>query len=142
MYRDVPHHADWLMENDLRNADLNRANLSGANLFGANLSGAELNRANLSAADLQRANLSGAWVFDANLSGANLTAILTGAHLRGSARSGPKPARLSRPSRRYKGLARSRRANWKHGHFSREAKAERSRLRAAILALRDLCDSI
>jgi hypothetical protein len=40
------------------------------------------------------------------------------------------------------GLARSRRANWKHGHFSREAKAERSRLRAAILVLRDLCDSI
>jgi hypothetical protein len=40
------------------------------------------------------------------------------------------------------GLARSRRANWKHGHFSREAKAEQSRLRAALLALRDLCDSI
>ena len=40
------------------------------------------------------------------------------------------------------GLKRSRRANWKHGHFSREAKAERSRLRAALLALRDLCDSI
>jgi hypothetical protein len=40
------------------------------------------------------------------------------------------------------GLERSRRANWKHGHFSREAKAERSRLRAAILALRDLRDSI
>jgi hypothetical protein len=36
------------------------------------------------------------------------------------------------------GLERSRRANWKHGHFSREAKAERSRLRAAILALRYL----
>jgi hypothetical protein len=34
-----------------------------------------------------------------------------------------------------KGLERSRRANWKHGHFSREAKAERSRLRAAILAI-------
>jgi hypothetical protein len=40
------------------------------------------------------------------------------------------------------GLERSRRANWKHGHFSREAKAERLRLRAAIVALRDLCDSI
>src|SRR4029077_12423298 len=40
------------------------------------------------------------------------------------------------------GLERSRRANWKHGHFSLEAKAERLRLRAAILALRDLCDSI
>src|SRR5262245_56377819 len=32
-------------------------------------------------------------------------------------------------------LERSRRANWKHGHFSREAKAERSRVRAAILTL-------
>jgi hypothetical protein len=30
----------------------------------------------------------------------------------------------------------------KHGYYSREAKAERSRLRAAILTLRDLCDSI
>ena len=40
------------------------------------------------------------------------------------------------------GLERSRRANWKHGHFSREAKVERSRLRAAIVALRDLCHSI
>jgi hypothetical protein len=40
------------------------------------------------------------------------------------------------------GLERSRQANWKHGHFSREAKAERSRVRAAILALRGLCDSI
>jgi hypothetical protein len=37
---------------------------------------------------------------------------------------------------------RLRRANWKHGHFSREAKAERSRLRAAMLAVRDLCASI
>jgi integrase len=35
-------------------------------------------------------------------------------------------------------LERSRRANWKHGHFSREAKAERSRVRAAILAVRYL----
>jgi len=40
------------------------------------------------------------------------------------------------------GLERSRRANWKHGYYSREAKAERSRLRAAMLALRDLCGSI
>jgi hypothetical protein len=31
------------------------------------------------------------------------------------------------------GLERSRRANWKHGHYSREAKAERSRLREALL---------
>jgi hypothetical protein len=34
--------------------------------------------------------------------------------------------------RTMEGLERSRRANWKHGHFSREAKAERSRVRAAI----------
>ncbi len=40
------------------------------------------------------------------------------------------------------GLERSRRANWKHGYYSREAKAERSRLRVAILVLRELCDSI
>jgi hypothetical protein len=40
------------------------------------------------------------------------------------------------------GLARSRRANWKHGYYSREAKAERSRVRAAILAVRYLSDSI
>jgi hypothetical protein len=40
------------------------------------------------------------------------------------------------------GLERSKRARWKHGYYSREAKAERSHLRAAILALRDLCDSI
>src|SRR5215467_8980254 len=40
------------------------------------------------------------------------------------------------------GLERSRRANWKHGHFSREAKAERSRVRAAMLTVRYLRDSI
>jgi hypothetical protein len=40
------------------------------------------------------------------------------------------------------GLERSRRANWKHGYYSREAKAERSRVRAAILALRYLRNSI
>ena len=39
------------------------------------------------------------------------------------------------------GLERSRRANWKHGYYSREAKAERSRVRAAILAVRYLRDS-
>jgi hypothetical protein len=38
------------------------------------------------------------------------------------------------------GLERSRRANWKHGHFSREAKAERSRVRAAMLTVRYLRD--
>ena len=40
------------------------------------------------------------------------------------------------------GLERSRRANWKHGYYSSEVKAERSRVRTAVLALRDLCDSI
>ena len=44
--------------------------------------------------------------------------------------------------RTMEGLERSRRANWKHGHFSREAKAERARVRAAILAVRYLRDSI
>src|SRR5262252_3288826 len=36
------------------------------------------------------------------------------------------------------GLARSRRANWKHGYYSREAKAERSRVRVAKFVLRYL----
>src|SRR5262249_54302501 len=40
------------------------------------------------------------------------------------------------------GLERSRRPNWKHGYYFREAKAERSRVRAAILALRYLRNSI
>jgi hypothetical protein len=33
------------------------------------------------------------------------------------------------------GLERSRRANWKHGYYSREAKAERSRVRVARIVL-------
>src|SRR5215469_13916191 len=33
-------------------------------------------------------------------------------------------------TRKPEGLERSRRANWKHGYYSREAKAERSRVRA------------
>jgi hypothetical protein len=36
------------------------------------------------------------------------------------------------------GLERSKRARWKHGYYSREARAERSRVRAAMLALRNL----
>src|SRR5215831_19247756 len=36
------------------------------------------------------------------------------------------------------GLERSKRARLKHGYYSREAKVERSRVRAAILALRYL----
>jgi hypothetical protein len=34
------------------------------------------------------------------------------------------------------GLERSRRANWKHGYYSREAKTERSRVRAACFIAR------
>src|SRR5262249_22017597 len=52
------------------------------------------------------------------------------------------PGGKSTGPRTREGLERSRRANWKHGYYSREAKAERSRLRAAIVALLDLCDSI
>src|SRR5262245_16263198 len=67
------------------------------------------------------------------------------------------PARSSRPRRQVmpngrckvhggkstgprtpEGLERSRRANWKHGYYSREAKAERSRVRVGILVLRYL----
>src|SRR5258708_4360916 len=44
--------------------------------------------------------------------------------------------------RTMEGLERSRRANWEHRPFSPEAQAERSRLRAAILAVRYLRDSI
>lgn len=34
------------------------------------------------------------------------------------------------------GLARSRRANWKHGHYSAEAKADRAKARASLQELR------
>jgi hypothetical protein len=34
------------------------------------------------------------------------------------------------------GLERSRKARWKHGRYSQEAKAERARVRAAVLAIR------
>jgi hypothetical protein len=36
------------------------------------------------------------------------------------------------------GLERSKRANWKHGYYSREAKAERQRVKAAAMLLRYL----
>ena len=49
---------------------------------------------------------------------------------------------MSTGPRTPEGLERSRRANWKHGYYSREAKTERSRVRAAILALRYLRNSI
>jgi hypothetical protein len=50
----------------------------------------------------------------------------------------PDRARVKVAGRTPEGLEHSRRANWKHGYYSREAKAERSRVRAAILALRYL----
>jgi uncharacterized protein YjbI with pentapeptide repeats len=85
----------WLVKEDLRNANLSRANLSGAtlsdaNLLRANLSGANLSDVNLSGAylnpaDLSDANLSGADLRDANLSGADLRrANLSGANLSGA----------------------------------------------------------
>jgi hypothetical protein len=40
------------------------------------------------------------------------------------------------------GLERSRQANWKHRHFSRDAKAERSRVRATMFVLRYLRGSV
>jgi hypothetical protein len=36
------------------------------------------------------------------------------------------------------GLERSRKAGWKHGHYSAGAKAERQRARASLATLRDL----
>jgi hypothetical protein len=47
---------------------------------------------------------------------------------------GGKSTRPRTPER----LERSRRANWKHGYYSREANAERSRVRAAMFVLRYL----
>src|SRR5262245_26903137 len=73
--------------------------------------------------------------------------LLPAAELDSSGRASPaerQPCRTagarfkSTGPRTPEGLERSRRANWKHGYFSREAKAERSRVRAAILALRYL----
>jgi hypothetical protein len=48
------------------------------------------------------------------------------------------PGRSHAGPRTPEGLKRSKRANWKHGYYSREAKAERSCVPAAILALRYL----
>ena len=36
------------------------------------------------------------------------------------------------------GLERSRKANWRHGHFSAEAQAQRTKARAELRTLRDL----
>jgi uncharacterized protein YjbI with pentapeptide repeats len=77
----------WLVRDDLREANLSSANLRDAHLNGADLSGATLTVANLSGATLIRANLSGAILSKADLSGATLGrtnlsgAFLTGANL-------------------------------------------------------------
>ena len=70
----------WLVGEDLRNANLINANLRGADLRGADLRGADLSIANLSKANLRFAKLSRAYLKNANLRGANLT----GADLRGA----------------------------------------------------------
>jgi uncharacterized protein YjbI with pentapeptide repeats len=62
----------WLVGDDLRNANLRGANLSGAYLSRANLSGADLIGANLSRAKVNIADLSDADLKFANLSDANL----------------------------------------------------------------------
>jgi hypothetical protein len=80
----------WLVGQDLRDANLSIANLRDAFLSNANLSGAYLGIANLRNANLSDANLSGTYLGiailrDANLTGANLTgANLTGANLSGA----------------------------------------------------------
>jgi hypothetical protein len=47
--------------------------------------------------------------------------------LHGGKSTGPRTA---------EGLARTRRANWKHGHYSAEARAERAKARASLRELR------
>ena len=65
--------------------NLFRANLSGQWLVGDDLSDANLHVANLSHADLSRADMGGAVLVDANLSGADMNgAILVGANLIGA----------------------------------------------------------
>ena len=89
----------WLVNEDLHNADLTYANLSGADLRGANLYSANLSSANLSGAYLFGANLSGAYLLGANLSGADLIdANLSGAYLQVAHLSGADllVAKLSR----------------------------------------------
>jgi len=80
----------WLVRNDLRNANLSLANLSGADLFNASLRGADLNNANLIGADLSEANLRDANLSEAKLKDATLRkadlskANLIGADLNGA----------------------------------------------------------
>ena len=71
------HHANlsgqWLVSEDLREANLNFTNLSHADLTSADLSDADLHAANLSGANLRDANLRDADLSAANLHGANLS---------------------------------------------------------------------
>jgi len=77
----------WLVDEDLGNAnlfnaDLRGANLTAANLTGANLLSASLSNADLSNADLTAADLTAARLIFANLSNANLShAGLSNAHV-------------------------------------------------------------
>jgi hypothetical protein len=57
---------------------------------------------------------------------ADRKALPSGSHAERPVQGGGKSTGPRTPE----GLERSRRANWKHGYYSREAKAERSRLRA------------
>ena len=49
---------------------------------------------------------------------------------------------MSTGPRTSEGLERSRKARWRHGHYSAEAKAERQEARAAIRLLRELLDNV
>ena len=49
---------------------------------------------------------------------------------------------MSTGPRSPEGLARARRARWRHGHYSAEARAERREVRAAIRLLRELLDTV
>jgi hypothetical protein len=49
---------------------------------------------------------------------------------------------LSTGPRTPEGLARSRRSNWKHGHYSKEARAARAEARVALRELRALLDRL
>jgi Pentapeptide repeats (8 copies) len=73
----------WLVGQDLRNADLGLANLRNATLSFSNLVNADLIIADLSGAVLNGANLRGGLLYEANLSGSTLFGVnLSGADLR------------------------------------------------------------
>jgi uncharacterized protein YjbI with pentapeptide repeats len=103
----------WLVGEDLRDANLGLANLKGAALNNADLDWANLHGADLNDADLRDANLSRASLDDANLSGTNLIgAKLYNAFLRDANLS---RAVLSTANLR---LASLRRTNLSYAHLS------------------------